>query len=410
MTDTQTPDLLVAEGTRLIHIGSTKTGSTALQLAMYDARDAMLEHGVRLVGGDLAGRAAVKAALRGELDDNPPPRQLQRWREVAEEMSNSAEPRLCLSNGSLCEIEQDRARAMVEALGGDRAHVVAVCRGLDRLLPSQWQESVRDGTVALSYEAWLETVLGDHPDHPSWRHFWMPHDIERLVERWVSVTAPDRFTLVIVDDGDRMALSRSFEQMLGLPGGMLAPQESQRTNESASIQRVEAVRRLNESLANRTWPEEIRTELRSRVAKRIRSAAPAWPGETRIPPMPGWAADRVRELGDQREKLVRSLDVRVIGDPAHLRSSFPQDAGSATRTEDAPDTVSTELAAEMVVTAIGGAVELLRDQRKRHRRQIARLRPQADSAQPPRRNLAAVSARDLARELSRRATRRLTRR
>jgi hypothetical protein len=410
MTDTPTQDLLVPEGTRLLHIGSTKTGSTALQLAMYGAHEEMLEHGVRLVGGDLAGRAAVKAALRGELDDAPPPRQLQLWREVVEEISNASEPRVCLSNGSLCEIDQGRARAMVEALGGNRAHVVAVCRGLDRLLPSQWQESVRDGTVALPYETWLETVLGDHPDDRSWRHFWTPHDIEKLVERWVSVTAPDRFTLVIADDNDRLALSRNFEQMLGLPDGMLAPQESQRTNESASIQRVEAVRRLNERLADRDWPEEVKTELRSRVAKRIRSAAPAWPGETRIPPMPAWAADRVRELGDQREKLVRSLGVRVVGDPAHLRSSLPEDTGSTTGTSNAPDTVSTELAAEMVVTAIGGAVELLREQRKRNRRKGGRPGPQAEGLQPPRRSLAAFTARELARELRRRATRKLTRR
>ncbi|HET7389075.1 MAG TPA: hypothetical protein VFJ19_20695 [Nocardioidaceae bacterium] len=410
MTDSRTHDLLLPEGSRLLHIGATKTGSTSLQLSMYDAREEMLEHGVRLVGGDLAGRAAVKAALRGELDDDAPARQLRRWEEVVEEISTAVDPRVCLSNGSLCEIEQDRARAMVEALGGDRAHVVAVCRGLDRLLPSQWQESVRDGTVALPYEAWLETVLGDHPDDPSWQHFWTPHDIERLVDRWVAVTARDRFTLVVADDGDRLALSHCFEQMLGLPEGMLAPQESQRRNESASAERVEAVRLLNERLVDRPWPEDIKADLRSRVAKRIRSAAPAWPGESRIPPMPGWAADRVRELSERREKTVRSLGVQVIGDPAHLRPSPTEDMESVTSAPDTPYTVSTELAAEMVVTAIGGAVQLLKEQRKRDRRQVGRLRRQARGSQPPRTALAAFGARDLARELGHRIARRLTRR
>lgn len=404
MSATSAEPLRLPESARLLHIGPPKTGSTALQAAMHSRREEMRRHGVVHVAGDQRGKEAVYAALMDpDFAEHSEPRVLRRWQRLLDEMGAAGEQRVCLSNESLGRIDEAGVRRMVGALGGDRAHVVAVARRLDRLLPSQWQEWVRVGTTSLSYEQWLEVVLGDNPADRHWRDFWLPHDLERLVDRWVDATAPDRFTLIIADETEPRLLSRSFEQLLGLPDGLLRAEETHRANKSASLVRVEVVRRLNLALDELPWPADVKAALRSRVAKRIRSAAP-WPGESPIPPLPSWAAAHVTELNLQREKWARSLGVRVIGDPANLGTPVPDAA-----TEPSMDLVSTELAVQSVLSAIGGAVELLQHQQDHHQRVLNRLRRRAreqDSA-PRGPELQQVAARDLAAELRRRAAQRL---
>jgi hypothetical protein len=342
----------VPAGTHLLHVGPPKTGSTALQAAMHAKREEMGRHGVIHPGSDQRGREAVLAAL---MDHNfgaqSDPRLYRRWRRLLGEIAEAGDARVCISNESFARVGDADVRRMVSTLGGGRAHVVAVARRLDRLLPSQWQEWVRVGTTSLSYEQWLEVVLGDNPNDRHWQAFWLPHDLEKMVERWVAVTARDRFTLIVADETDPRVLSRAFEQLLGLPEDLLRPEESHRKNVSASMARVELVRRLNHALDEQDWPSEIKAVLRSRVAKRIRSAAP-WPGETGIPPLPAWAAAQVSELNKQREELVRSLGVQVIGDAANLGLPVLEAADTA----DSADLVSSELAAQSVLTAIEGAV------------------------------------------------------
>lgn len=405
VTDATTESLLVPKGARVLHIGSPKTGSTALQAAMHSKREEMRRHGVLHVASDQRGREAVLAAMmNAEFGEQSDPRLFKRWRTLVAEIEQAGDPRVCLSNESLSRIDDAAAARMVAALGGDRAHIVTVARRLDKLLPSQWQEWVRVGTTSLTYEDWLRVVLEDNPENRHWRDFWLPHDLERLVDRWAGLTGRDRFTLVIADESDRRFLSRTFERLLGLPDGLLQPEETHRTNPSASMPRVETVRRLNAALEEQDWPADIKATLRSRVAKRIRSAAP-WPGEAPIPLMPAWAAAQVSELNKQREDLAGSLGVQVVGDPANLGRRVP----AVEEADAAAEMVSTELAVQSIVTAIGGAVELLEQERSRN--ECATVQPRRKISQgksaPSGRSLDQYAAGDLARELRKRATRRL---
>ena len=401
VSDTTTEPQPVPEGTRLLHIGPPKTGSTALQAAMHGKRAEMRAHGVELVASDQRGREAVWAALTNpDFDERHDPRLFRRWRKLLEEVEGAGGQRVCLSNESLAQLEGDEVRRMVGALGGERAHVVAAVRRLDRLLPSHWQEWVRIGSTSLTFEQWLEVVLGDDRDSRHWQEFWLPNDLEKVVDRWMRATARDRFTLIILDEGNPRLLSQAFERLLGLPDGLLKPEESHRRNASASMARVELVRRVNQALDAEDWPEEVTTALRSRVAKRIRSA-PQWDGEAPIPPLPAWAAARVHDLNEQRAQLVESLGVQVIGDPAILAAPVPDAEGADGWT----DQVSTELAAQSVVTAIGGAVELLAGQRPDRPR--AKARPDQPGPASGSQALDRFPARQLARELRRRAVRRV---
>lgn len=233
--------------------------------------------------------------------------------------------------------------------------MLAVARRLDRLLPSQWQQRVKSGATTLSYEQWLEVVLGDNPDDPVWRNIWVPHDLERLVARWTKAAASDRFLLVVADESDRRMLSRVVEQMLGLPDGTLRPDESHRTNASLSYDRLELLRVLGQLVDGREWPDgdPVRAAEWSKACRRAVKLVEAVPGERRVPSLPPWALERVTQMSRERADLVRSLEVRVVGDADNLL--VPGDDGTETPTP--AEVVPTELAARVLALTVSLGVQ-----------------------------------------------------
>ena len=168
-------------------------------------------------------------------------------------------------------------------------HVTAVARRLDRYLPSQWQERVKAGDRR-DYDTWLRVVL-DPSDEFDWdrQNVWFSHDVGSLVARWVEVVGADRFTLIVSDEADRELLPRSFETMLGLPGGTLKPDPT-RSNRGLTWAETELVRAVNEILEGQGW---------SRAQRRRYSSAASWatcsaprPCRAEVPAAPGLGGRR----------------------------------------------------------------------------------------------------------------------
>lgn len=401
MSAASPPDLLLPEGTRLLHIGPQKTGTTGIQVAMHRCRDVLREHGVVYPGTSTRPRRAVWS-LVGTPHGRPRP-PIRHWERLVREVEEAGDARVCLSTEDWARLDHDDVRRTVEGLGGDRAHVVGAARRLDRLLPSQWQQLVKMRDLTLGYEQWLEAVLGDDHRHPRWQAFWRPHDIRATVERWATAAGGlDRFTLVVADEGDRQQLPRTFEQMLGLPAGLLSSAVTDVRNQSIGFARAEGIRHLTQAFNEHGWRDGGFMEaLLGRLADGYKVSVP-WPGETGNPSLPSWALGRVRELGEQRAEEARSLGVRVVGDPDHLRA--PDDL--PTVDDLGTGMVSSELSAFLLERAIGMLLEQQADREATQRQKIARLRSKVHNA----RAVDQVSGRELVAELGRRARRRARRR
>jgi hypothetical protein len=412
-----TDDLLLPAGTRLLHIGPQKTGTTAIQVALNRSREELRRHGVVFPGKSTRPRLAVWSLL-GTPDGRPQPR-IAHWEGLVREVEQAGDLRVCISTEDWARTDLDGAKQVVSGLGGERAHVVATARRLDKLLPSQWQQRVKMRRTTLTYEQWLEVVLGDKTDDPVWQNVWVPHDIKTLVDRWTAAAGSrDRFTLLVADESDRGFLPRSFEQMLGLPEGLLNLAETEVLNQSRGIGRIEVIRHLSIAFDRNDWPEDVsRPEgpLRVRLTDELKTAAP-WPDELSVPTLPAWAAERVAELSAERAELVKSLDIRVIGDPDNLR--MPPSLVDAAP-DDQPIMVSSELAARAVEVTIHAALErgheliAKRDREiQRLRKRVARLRSRqggAASTNGQARGIDEVSARELAAVLGQRGVQRLRR-
>jgi hypothetical protein len=314
---TVSSDLLLPEGSRLIHIGPHKTGSTAIQVAMHESRDALAAHGVMYPKGGYRPRKAGWALGLPSRPAGVPVPPIEHWTALVEAVRDTELPRVCVSNESFGRAEDEQVARIVQDLGGADVHVVAVARPLAGLFPSLWQERVKAG-LTTDYAGWLESVLGEETDTYHYRNLWHAHDVEALVQRWLQHVPPERFTLVVMDESDRAQLSRIFEDLLGLPDGLLASRPG-RANESLALAEVELIRAANELLHDRGLPRAQTAHYVRRAVAAIREYDGPRPGP-RKPPMPQWAATRLEEITDAAADAVAKLPVRVIGDPDWLRS------------------------------------------------------------------------------------------
>ncbi|MGA8245435.1 MAG: hypothetical protein WB797_00875, partial [Nocardioides sp.] len=274
------------EGAVLLHIGPYKTGSTAIQQALFDQRDLLAEYGVHYPGRwrrlFREGHALMQWAPRGR--PVPP---VSVWDEFAAGIRARSDVRVCLSTEDFGRIRSaERSRKVVADLGADRLHVIAVARAYHRLMPSHWQERVKSHERR-SYDEWLHELLEGDDSHEVHRSFWTSHDVAYMASRWLDVLPPDRFTLVVTDDSDRELLPRTFEQLLGLPAGLLTPSES--TNASLSMNAVEVLRRVNGEFAERGWPDREYVRLIQEGMVRELQTAGRSAGDVAVPGLPGWA-------------------------------------------------------------------------------------------------------------------------
>lgn len=301
-------------GTVLLHIGPAKTGSTAIQRALFQARDVIAEHGVHYVGRKPQEKEAGVIALglsRGPVG-RPQPRP-ESWQRLVDEIDSATSSRLVLSNEDFGRADDAAVDRILAATGADRTHLVYVARRLDQVLPSHWQQQVK-ARMTSSYEDFLREMLD--PAARTWRHNLVmgPQDLGAVIGRWGKRLPPDRMTVVVVDEGERATLLRAFEALLGLPAGTIAA-APRPANQAMGLAETEVVRRINRLTLDEGWtPVEYRRLVQLGIVRALMSR-----GSTRIAGVPSWAYDRVADLADAQIEAITSSGVGVIGDPEQLR-------------------------------------------------------------------------------------------
>jgi hypothetical protein len=208
-------------GTRLLHIGPHKTGTTAIQAALFAAKETIPAYGVEFPAHTRHPmEAALAACARPAMIGDPVPTGRHRAR-LLEHVQATGRGTAVISSEFFADAEDEATVArIVEQLGGDRVHILITLRPLVRIMPSQWQQYVQNG-LRMGYEQWLEHMLRKPPYEKPNPSFWRRHRHEQLIERWARVVGPERVTVVVVDDRDRDGLMRTFEALLGLPENLL---------------------------------------------------------------------------------------------------------------------------------------------------------------------------------------------
>jgi hypothetical protein len=340
-------------GTRLLHIGPHKTGSTAVQGAFHLARERLAGQGVVYPG---RGRQPLwpilavtgQPALRGE-----PSPEMAYWDRLVRDIRAAGEQRVVLSSEFFAEADDETVRRVIEDLGGPDVHVVVTLRSLIRILPSQWQQYLQNG-YQFPYLEWLDGILSEPPRTPT-PGFWRRHRHDALIARWVNVVGAQNLTAIVVDESDRLMLLRTFESMLGLPGGFLVPEEGT-ANRSLTGPEAELVRLLNAEFSRREWPDRNYARfMRYGAVEQMKIARHPTPEEPRIA-TPAWALSRAAEISAEMAGNISALGVNIVGDISAL-GGIPADPPATAAPPSAGPVVPLEAAALAVLGAFmaGGA-------------------------------------------------------
>ncbi|MGH1561859.1 hypothetical protein [Mumia sp. DW29H23] len=337
-------DLLLPDDALLLHVGPHKTGTTAVQSAFFAAASALEEHGVRYPGRSRTPMAGVVAVTGHGPMAGEPPLDIKDWERFVACVPERG--RVVVSSEFFADAEGEAVERVVEDLGRDRVHVVVTLRPLDRIVPSQWQQYIQNGSV-VSLRRWLRGILRD--DVAGTSGFWRRHRHDVLVRRWADVVGPDRVRVVVVDDRDPAALLRTFEDLVGAPDGILQP-EPDRLNRSLTLPEVEVVRSLNKEFRLRGWEaRDYRRFVRLGATKGLK-AVPPDPSAPRVV-LPRWALERLHTVSLEMVDQIRASGVAVVGDLDDLVVARPG--------PDAPDSIPRTVAvpSDVAARAVAGAVE-----------------------------------------------------
>ena len=339
--------LLLPDDAVLLHVGMFKTGTTAIQGALFRARPQLAEHGV-LHAGETRNPMQAVLAFRGQQMPGKPPPRPEQWDSLVAQVAAAANQRVVVSSEFLGTAGVETGRRAVQLLGGPRVHVVVTLRPLAKMMPSQWQQYVRSRATTSSYDDWLDGMLRKPPYKRPTPSFWNRNHHDVLVERWGSIVGPENLTVIIVDEADRNFLMRTFEDLLGLPAGMLVA-DRDTENRSMTLAETELVRQINVEFKNRGWSDELyRRMVLKGIGFQMQTQRTPAVDEPRIT-TPQWALDRVAEIGAAAADKISTLGVRIVGDISTLGAPRLADES---RGAGAPATLPIDAAREAVIGAI----------------------------------------------------------
>ncbi|NJD29468.1 MAG: hypothetical protein FIA92_14385 [Chloroflexi bacterium] len=358
--------LLLAEGTKLVHIGPHKTGTTALQGAFHLARTQAKEQGVQYAGYGRHSASQVLAVIGRPSpwsDDRKPP-DIRTWQRLAAEVRGARAQRVVLSSEYFSEADSDTIRRVVRDLGGEPIHIAVTLRPIARILPSQWQQYVQN-RLTEEFDVWLRKLL-TQPRGKVSPNFWRRHQHDALIRRWADVVGAENVTAVILDEKDHDFVLRVFEELVGLTSGTLQFDPAL-VNRSLTLPEIEMVRAFNAIYKAEKMPVPLYTRVLRRGAAALMERRKPAPDEAKVD-LPPWSLEPVGQLAREIVDGIAASGVRVVGDLESLtRVSTRREEGSA------PYVIKPDVAASLafgILLATGAA------------RGTARMEPDPEAGPP----------------------------
>lgn len=204
-----------------LHIGPRKSGTTYLQNAMVEGDALLRAAGLMYPQRGVTGALGLnhETVLLDASSMTPGPRA-----KAVRVALRRTKADVVLSGEAVATLTPSAAARLVSYLEVDEIHVIITARAISRVLPSTWQQGVRNGRLATFTTFLGSTVRHDEermaqPD--TWQEdptqdFWRSQAIAELAERWRGICDDVTVVTVPVDDSSPMTLWQRFLAALGI--------------------------------------------------------------------------------------------------------------------------------------------------------------------------------------------------
>ena len=299
----------------LLHIGVHKTGTTAIQGALAQARSELAAQGV-LYPGKLPSqfRAAMSIVNPAEEDsDDAVAIPQQRWNTLVKQVAK-ADGTVVISSEVFCEADDDTARRITTELTDRPIAVLIGVRPLWQQLASSWQQYVKS-TLTTPYHTWLDETFHGMSPTPS---FWTRNDLPALVKRWSHAPGVSRVGVFVIDTDDRNAIFGFFDELIGLNSGTLRANPDHPSNPSLNAEQAEIIRRVNVAVAGKLDYRTYRRRIR-------RGAVTEFLADVSGPAIstPQWALDAAVDTMSAQLAAVEHASFDRLNDLSSLTSTPP---------------------------------------------------------------------------------------
>lgn len=247
-----------------LHVGTPKTGTTFLQKVLWSHRQALLDQGMLLPGGQLNDH------FRGCLDvyqEDPP----GAWQRLVKQVT-AWDGDALISHELYSRATTAQADRAIAMLGDTEVHVVVTARDLVRQIPAEWQEHLKH-RCTFTLPEFVRAVRDRSADA---RWFWAVQDIPAVLDRWGHSLPRERVHVVTVPPagGATDALWHRFTGLLGIDGHAF-DLSTGRSNSSLGAEQAELLRQLNARLGSRLpMPEPYLQIVKESLAHEVLAERP----------------------------------------------------------------------------------------------------------------------------------------
>lgn len=331
-----------------LHIGPRKSGTTYLQHALVASAASLAAVGLSYPRRDVTGELGLnhEAALLDAASTQPGHRAAD-----LRSALNRATTAVVLSGEAVAGLPPSGVARLLSYLGVDEVRVVITAREISRVLPSTWQQGVRNGRLA-SFATFLRDVREKDQERrampETWQEdpaqdFWRSHAIAELAERWRG--SAGQVTVVTVPRGaaDPTLLWQRFLASLGVDLAShpnLASTASVARHEGVSASEALLLREVMQQLAQAGMEVEDRGRWARRLVSEVFHVRPDRGDRLSTPPdvwplAEAWAERDIEQLTE----LVAVGRITLIGDVEDLRvdSSPPPPASDKQLAKDIAD-------------------------------------------------------------------------
>ncbi|GAA4892616.1 hypothetical protein [Streptomonospora salina] len=342
----------------VLHIGVQKSGTTYLQQMMQDRTQELAALGAlypvpprRRAGATRVNyhETATYALLGGEYSWVSEERSAKEraWWENLQKQVRSWEGTAIVSAEALSVVRAEAARTTVDALGAADTRVFITARGLGKLLPSVWQQHIRNGKSS-SFHSYLRQLsrqrdAGWDPleeDHST--HLWRAFALGRLARRWASIVGTDKVTVISNPGSPADRLWHRFLEAveLGDTSAVPAPDDATTVHSGITAPEAEVLRTLNSNLSGAEWSPDDARRLRARIIEGFAQRSERGP-RLGIPApfrasVESWSRADIEDLRESGIRVVGDLDELAYSadaePPEPAANDVAEAAGSAAAT------------------------------------------------------------------------------
>jgi hypothetical protein len=352
----------------VLHIGTQKSGTTYLQRVLQTLAKPLRKSGVlyptRLVGKrDIYNHEAAAYGLLGTTSFPWVPRaramtQEPAWQSLVEKVRGWKGTAI-VSGEAFSVIDAQAARTLVHSLGIDNTHVIITARDLGRVLPSSWQQHIRNGR-STPFDTYLRQLAQRRgPDDPAERRalweadpdqtFWRAYAIGSLVDRWAPLASQVTVVAVPHRGAPPDELWHRFRDALELGDALPAtPPDIDEVLANVGITEPETLvlAGINRVAGENGIPEPHLRALRGRISREAFVPRLERGDPVRLPR--SWV-DTVRSWADTDVNELLSTPATIIGDVAEMR------VDAEIRASDGPDV-------QQILDASGAALAIFADE------------------------------------------------